>query len=655
VATDRLTDRPATRASPIPPAVTAIDEIPSDVDSRLGLGPSLEWLLSLCTYLPLAALGFMPVWLHWSSELNGCNCWDQLLLEWFVNWLPASIAHGHNVLVTNYQYAPGGINLMWNNSVLALGAVASPLTETIGVVHTFAILLTVSLALSASTMFLLLRQWTTWVPAAWFGGLVYGFSTLAIVETGSGRLEASFNAIPPLVALIVIKLIRKEWSATKGGFLIGLLLTIQLFISEETFAITVVFIGVTLVVLALANRADVVTQSAEIIRASFVTAVTFFALSVYPMYVEFFGANRITGSPRPRAELTRLSSDLASLVTPGGTQWLTFGWSNRLSTSFSAAGEVTEYVGLTLLVFLIVTVVFLRRHTIVRIFAIVALVSFTISLGPFALFAGHNTHLPGPDYVLQHLPVLGDGIPSHYALALWFSVAVLFALGLDAARVWLSEPVDALLTKRFDSRTGVLTRTEFNRRRRLNRRLAGGLAVLLGMAALVPLVPNWPYNEQPADVPAFFTSGVARLVPDGSLVATYPYAITSSAQPLLWQAETAMRFRILGGYAIAPDSSGNGTVYADESPLAYCLFNIYSTGSTYWSGEHPISLCEPSWIGHWIRILGVTSVIAGDNVPHVHTAVAVISSALRAHPRHVDGVWLWQCSRANGTATCSWN
>jgi hypothetical protein len=610
----------------------------------------VEWFLSLCTYLPLAALGFMPVWSHWSSQLNGCNCWDQLLLEWFVSWLPASIAHGHNLFVTNFQYAPGGINLMWNNSVLALGAVASPLTETIGVVHTFAILLTVSLALSASTMFLLLRQWTTWVPAAWLGGLVYGFSTLAIEETGSGRVEASFNAIPPLVALIIIKLIRKEWSPPKGGFLIGLLLTIQLLISEETLTITVVFIGVTLVVLAIVNRAEVVTQSAEIIRASVVTAITFLALSVYPLYVEFFGSNRLTGPPQPRAQLTRLSSDLASLVTPGGTQWLTFGWTNRLWTSFSAASpaEVTEYVGLTLLVFFIATVMFLRRVTIVRIFAIVGLASFAISLGPFALIAGHNTHVPGPDYVLQHIPVLGDGIPSHYALALWFSVAVVFALGLDAAHVWLSEPVDALL-KRFDSRTGALTRTEFNRRRRLKRRLASGLAVLLGMAAVVPLVPNWPYNERPADVPAFFTSGAARSVPDGSLVATYPYAITASAQPLLWQAETAMRYRILGGYAIAPDANGNGTSFADSSPLEYCLLTIYSASA------HRSSFCKPSWVGYWIRVLGVTSVIAGDHAHHVHTAVAVISAALKAPPRHVDGVWIWQCSRASRTATCSWN
>ncbi len=166
------------------------------------------WLFGLCSYLPLVTLGYLPVWTHWSSQLNGCNCWDQILQEWFIHWTPSAIAHGHSLLVTNYIDAPNGINVMWNASVLGLGALASPLTQTIGVVHTMAILMTLSLALSASAMFILLRRWIRWLPAAWLGGLVYGFSTFALEESSSGRLIFVFMAIPPLIILAIDKLIQ---------------------------------------------------------------------------------------------------------------------------------------------------------------------------------------------------------------------------------------------------------------------------------------------------------------------------------------------------------------------------------------------------------------------------------------------------------------
>ena len=302
-------------------------------------------------------------------------------------------------------------------------------------------------------------------------------------------------------------------------------------------------------------------------------------LTVYPLYVEFFGPERITGPPQPRAQLNLFSSDIASLVTPGVTQWLTFAWADRLSGTFSAASgaEVTEYVGLPLLALLVATVVLLRRRTIVRIFALVGLAGLACSLGPFVLVGNHNTHVPGPDFVLQHLPVVGDAMPSRYALVVWFSVAVLFALGLDAARVRVKKPVDAFVEGRSHSRPPARTRAQINSRRRLKGRLAGGLAVLLGVAAVIPLIPNWPYNEKPADVPAFFTSGAVRSVPQGSLAVTYPYPITSTAQPLTWQAESGMRFRMLGGYAIVPDKTGGGSPFGDSNPLEYCLLSIHST------------------------------------------------------------------------------
>ena len=121
------------------------------------------------------------------------------------------------MLVTNYLDAPNGINVMWNTSVLALGSLAAPLTQTIGVVHTMAVLLTLSFALSAASMFILLRRWVRWLPAAWLGGLVYGFSSFALQEAGSGRITYVFAVIPPLVVLVIDKLIDKNGHPSWGA------------------------------------------------------------------------------------------------------------------------------------------------------------------------------------------------------------------------------------------------------------------------------------------------------------------------------------------------------------------------------------------------------------------------------------------------------
>ncbi len=397
--------------------------------------------LGTCGYLPLAALGFWPVWAHWSSNMNGCNCWDQIQQEWYVQWVAVALSHGHSVLYTNHIYVPGGINLMWNASVIALGTIFAPLTQTIGVVHTFSILLTLSLALSAAAMYALLRRWTTWALAAWLGGLVYGFSTLAMVETNQGRLNLVFDAVLPLIVIVLDKLIRKEWTPRVAGVVLGLLLTLQLFISEEILLIFAALTGVMLLGLGLIHRREVWQQRVAAITSVVAAGITFLLLSGYPLYVQFRGPARITGPPEPLAQLATASSDGLSLITPGSPQWLTPGWADQLYAHFSAApsSEVTTYVGLPLLLFVLITAVVLRRATLIRIFALTTAIAFLCSMGPQLLFDGHKTGLRLPGDVLAHLPILGDIIPSRYAVGMWFGIAVIFAIGLDGARTWARE------------------------------------------------------------------------------------------------------------------------------------------------------------------------------------------------------------------------
>lgn len=612
-----------------------------DVNQHLPLG---TWFVGSLFYLPLAALGFWPVWSHWSSNLNGCNCWDQILLEWFVHWTPSAVAHGHSLLVTNYIDAPGGINVMWNTSVLALGAIASPLTETIGVVHTMAILLALSLALSASTMFLLLRRWVQWWPAAWLGGLVYGFSAFAIQEATSGRLTFVFDAIPPLIILVLVKLISKEWPPIRSGVVMGALVAFQLVTSEELLAIVGTLIGVSLIVLSVLHREEVLERGRDIIEASTAAAATFLVLMAYPLYVQFAGADRLTGPPQTKAQIAKFSTDLLAPVVPGSPQWLDPSWTNHISSAFTAssAAELTEYVGIPLLLFVLATAAVLRKRTAVRIIFLTGLAAFALSLGPRVLVDNRNTGIPGPYAVLTHVPILSDIIPSRIAIAFWFSIAILFAIGIDEAHRWGA----GFARQRLETWAQSDNRAQRAKRNRATARFAAAAAAVLAVCILVPLVPNWPYAEQPADVPAFFTSSDVDVVPPGSLVTTYPYPLTAMAWPMLWQADTGMRYRILGGYVIGPAPDGTGTFFPDPNPIQYCLLFIYVSGTS--------NYCNPEQIRSTLRKLGVTVIIADDTEPHVGLARSIIAETLGAKPRHVGGVSIWRCVPRNLTPRCSW-
>lgn len=610
---------------------------------RRGTRPALAWLAALGAYLPLAAFAFWPVWMHWSQQLNGCDCWDQDLLEWFVNWTPAAVAHGHSVLVTNYIDAPAGVNVMWNTSVLALGAVASPLTETIGVVHTMSVLMTLSFAVSASTMFLLLRRWVRWWPAAWLGGLVYGFSTFAAVEAWQGRLQFVFAAIPPLIVLVVDKRIRDEWGPIRSGLAVGALLAVQLLVSEELLAVTVLFLGFSLLILGAAHWREVLERGRSVVMSLVACAVAFSVIASYPISVQFTGADRIVGPTQTHAQEAIFSSDILSPFTPWISQWLDFSWANRVSGAFSAAGaaEVTEYVGLPLLILVIATVVVLRRRTLVRVFALVALASFLFSLGPVLLVDNHHTGVPGPDAVLMHLPVVGDIIPARFALGFWFAFAVLFATGLDAARAWLRTEI----ARRLDRRSRARTRSETVRRGTTARRLAAAATACLGAAVLIPVLPNWPLGQSPADIPLFFTSADVNVVPPGSLVATYPYPRATTAWPMLWQAQSGMRYRMLGGYALGPSDTGAGTFFADPNAFESCLTVVFDSDSSRG--------CHAAQLARAVHHLEITTVIAGDGEQNVSLAQSVLDRTLGAAPRHVGGVLLWRCVPRHGGG-CRW-
>ena len=142
-------------------------------------------------YLAVSVLLWWNVWSTHPSGVTSCACGDASLFLWFLEWPAYAIAHGHNPFYSASLFHPGGINLLSNTSVLAVGILLAPVTWIFGPVATMNVASTFAPVLSGLAMFWLLRRWVRWSPAAFVGGLVFGFSPFVFVNLAGGHLMTS--------------------------------------------------------------------------------------------------------------------------------------------------------------------------------------------------------------------------------------------------------------------------------------------------------------------------------------------------------------------------------------------------------------------------------------------------------------------------------
>src|SRR5437588_2246603 len=125
----------------------------SDNRRRLAIGAGV-----VASYLLLACLVYWPIPPLSSHQIVHCACADPVQEVWYLRWTAWAIAHGHNPFFSYYMNAPHGVNLAINTSFPLLGILAAPLTQLIGPIATYNLLLRLALGLSAAAMYWLLRR-----------------------------------------------------------------------------------------------------------------------------------------------------------------------------------------------------------------------------------------------------------------------------------------------------------------------------------------------------------------------------------------------------------------------------------------------------------------------------------------------------------------
>jgi hypothetical protein len=535
---------------------------------------------------------------------------------WGLRWVPFAIAHGHSPFHSEWLNVPAGVNILNNTGSTLLAILVSPVTLAFGSTVSFNVLTTLAFAVSATAAYVLLRRWTTWRPAAFVGGLLYGFSPY-MVSAGWAHLHLVFVPWLPLIVLCLDELlVRQKGSPRRWGLALGLLVIAQFFTTAELLAITAELVLVGLLLLAFMHRQRVARHLRHAMPGLLTGAAVAMVGLAYPAWYLLFGPNHV----RIKGPTQLYSADLFGPIVPGSNQLITTAGLRDLGDRLcgflipfmghSYQLTATAYLGLPLLVVLAAFVVRYRHLARVRFFAVIGVIAFVASLGPTLKVAGHVTDIPLPGRVLEHLPILAATLPYRYGLYVVLAAAVVLAIGLDE------------LHRELTARRGV----------RASRVACGLVAVV----ALILLLPAWPYTADRITTPEYFRSAVST-VPAGSVLVSYPFPGPLSAETMVWQARNDMRYKMAGGYTFVPTDDARGwTLLANPSVTRDLLDELL-----YDRPQTPLSPELRARVERDLRTWRTGTVVVVLRAPRSAQAVQLFTSVLGTPPRTHQGVAEW--------------
>lgn len=593
------------------------------------------WPGAICCglYLVLAMLAYGTGSIG-PSHMTGTLSTDAIEEVWWLAWTAFALPHGHNVLAAQWQDYPAGENFGVNGSMLALGVFFMPITKLFGPVVAWNVALRLGVALSASSMCLVLRRWTTWWPAAFVGGLLYGFSAY-MSYYGGNYLFLVFVPLPPLIFLLLHEiLVRQRWRPGRTGALLGLVCALQFFIWSEILASTVVMGAIAVCLFLLVGRHHLAERWRYALKALAYSLGVSGVLLCFPLLYTLAGPQSINGSPQSAASIAEYPSDLFGAFVPSA-EWL--GTSHLTAIADDRfVYAMPLYLGLSLIVVLVSFAVFLHKRRAILFAGAMALISFVLSLGSRLWVDGHETTIRLPFVVLAHLPLIGGSIPARYSLYTTLFAAAMFAIGLD--ELWVR--------MRRSGRLASLTP-----RWRIVAS-ASALAALTAVA-LIPLVPRHTQPSSQTKVASFFTSSDVDAVPVGSVVLGYPYPdgglglyFEPTHDIMLDQAFAGMRFKLIGGYGWFPSPTGVGGIANPpvlEPKVVRDIFDAAYYGNAT-ARMWPLSLSNETALRVFLRKYDVKTVVVLAKGQSPGAVVSYVTAAIGS-PAESGGVTVW--SRVN--------
>lgn len=464
---------------------------------------AVAFLIYLLVWVPTA---FRPIVHHLGSALLNQRSMDPSLDIWCLRWWPYVIAHAHNPLFTSAIEAPAGHSLAWVTTMPPLALLAAPVTVTAGPVVAFNLLAAAALPLSAWAAFVLCRQLTGKFWAGLAGGAVFGFSAFEMNHGAAGQLNLSYSLLLPLLAYLVVLWHRGRLSSRAFAVLAGVVMGLQFYLFEETFAdltgMLVVGFIVAFAVAGSAHRADV-SRLLKVTVPAYVVALV--------LASPYFVATVTSKAPR---SIRNTGMDLASLVIPRQGRTFGIGWLTRLAAGPDFVSSAC-YIGIPLFLVAIVLAVTRWKSPLVRFLTIMLAFTIVASIGRVLWIDGRVAAVM-PWSPLFHLPLIKNSYPARLMLFayLWLAVATAIFLAEVPRLRWASWA-----------------------------RLPLGILVVAFVALDAIPIAVQPHTS----VPAFISRPelYRRNLTPGEIVVVVSRIGNAG---LLWQADSAFYMRVAGGY-----------------------------------------------------------------------------------------------------------
>jgi hypothetical protein len=393
-------------------------------------GVVLKGLVVFVGFLGLAALETWPLLAHFGGALGGGGS-DALLNTWILSWdVHALATRPLRLFDANFLY-PIERSLALSDHLLGVVAFFAPAYALTGnAVAGYNTLVLASFALSGFGAFALAWYWTRrWGPSI-VAGLLFGFSPVRFGQIGHLQLLNFFWAPGALIFLDRF-LRRRRWRDLAGfAVLYWLQVLASLYLAFMLTVAVVVYAGA--YVCAIDRR---LLDRAMALRAAVFAAASLAVL--LPFELAYLQVQRAWEASWTLGAMAPYSADVQSyLSAPPLVNDLYAAIFRPVSPA--GAHERLLFPGLVLMALVVIGCCARVRgipepeaRRARRVFGLVAVIAFVLSLGPYLVVFGVNTRVPMP-YTLLYYVVPGWSamrVPARFAFVVLLACVPLAALG----------------------------------------------------------------------------------------------------------------------------------------------------------------------------------------------------------------------------------